>query len=136
MGRVRVAIVDPHAGTRLWLRARLGAIPDVEPVAESEGPFEALSLLDDYASAKVPVALLFLDLPGKPDDARALVELFCERDPLLRIITIARRPDPLAIEAALQAGACGCVSKDAAIEELAWAIAGALRGEVVLGRKI
>jgi DNA-binding NarL/FixJ family response regulator len=136
MGRVRVGVVDAHAGTRLWLRARLSAIPDVEPIAEAEGPFEAFSLLDDFAAAKVPVAVLFLDLPADPEDARALVELFCERDPLLRVITIARRPDPAAVQAALNAGACGCVSKDAAVEELAWAVAGALRGEVVLGRRI
>ena len=136
MGRVRLGIVDPHAGTRLWLRARLAAVPGVETVIEAEGPFEALSALEDFAAARVPIALLLLDLPSLPEDARALIELFCERDPLLRIITIARRPDPAAIEAALAAGASGCVSKDASVHELAWAVSGALRGEVVLGRRI
>jgi NarL family two-component system response regulator LiaR len=136
MGRVRVGIVEPHAGTRAWLRARIAAVERLAPIAEAEGPFEGLSMLDDFAAAGVPIAVLLLDLPADPEDARAIVELIAERYPELRVVTTARRPDPEAIRAALLAGASGCVSKDASTDELGWAVRGAARGDVVMGRRI
>jgi len=133
---VRVAIADPHAVVREGVRAMLAGTADLELVAEADGPDEALMRLDELDRSDAPADVLLIDLPPRADDAHAVARAVAARHPDLRVLTLASEADPEPALAALDAGAAGCVLKEAGTDELVWAVRAVAHGHVVLPARI
>ncbi len=77
------------------------------------------------------VAVVDAELPSLPG-VRIVRAVARERLPT-RVILLGAAPTPASVYAALADGAAGCLTKGASADELRQAVAGAARGDVVLG---
>jgi DNA-binding NarL/FixJ family response regulator len=114
---IHVMIVDDHVMVRDSLKIYLLIFNDIKVVAEANSGEQALSLC---TQAKPDVILLDMILPGidGPTTAQALRQL-C---PSAQVLILTSFPQRNLDQQALQAGAVGCLYKDAQPEELVAAI--------------
>jgi two-component system nitrate/nitrite response regulator NarL len=123
---VRVMIVDDHELLAESLRLAL-VNEGYDVVVPIPTPAEV------YASAQQAppdVVLLDLDLGKAGGDGSVLVEALCLGG--ARVVVVSGIPDRLRVAACLESGACGFVSKSAALEQLLEAVRAAAAGEVVM----
>ncbi|GAA2045947.1 response regulator transcription factor [Agromyces tropicus] len=128
---IRVAIADDHALFRRGVRAMLGAVDDLELVAEAEDGEEAIRV----AVTEAPdVLLLDIRMPRRTgiDAVRAIRT----RAPGVRIVMLTMVDDDDAVAAALRDGAVGFVLKGADPDELVRVVRAAARGELLLGASV
>jgi DNA-binding NarL/FixJ family response regulator len=127
MATIRVVIVDDHAVVREGTRQILERDPDLRVVGEAETAAEGVQL----AKRLTPdVVLLDLALPDK-NGIEALSELR-EAAPEARVIVLSAYDDDDYVVAAVEAGATGYLLKTVPGNELAAAIHGVRRGQVIL----
>ena len=125
---IRVLVADDHAGFRFGLRTLLGALPDVDVVAEAASGDEAVT----RTLAQQPdVVLMDLDMaPGGGIEATA--RLTAEA-PHVAVLVMSMSTDDASVLAALQAGARGYVVKGAPRAEVERALRTVADGGVVIG---
>lgn len=114
---IHVLVVDDHPVVRKGLAQIIGAEPSMKVVGEASNAGAVLDLLDKEI---VHVVCLDVNLPGKSG-----VELLPEikgRFPRLPVLILSQYPERQMAVRAIQAGAAGYLTKDAAPEELVNAI--------------
>jgi len=123
----RVFVSEDHPVYREGLVESIRERPELELVGESG---DGLQALDRIRELRPDLALLDLRLPGL-DGIGVLREL--ANEPLdTRVLLLSAYSDGALVYEALEAGAAGYISKDAAAEEIVAAINGAAAGETVL----
>lgn len=130
-GRVRVVVADGHPIYREGLVRAIKERWDLELVGEAADGRTALSVIKELGP---DVAVVDLGLPDL-DGAHVLRAAIRDGVPA-RMLVLAETVDSSVAYAALEAGAAGCLTKDADKLELCDAIAAAARGEIVLSREI
>jgi len=119
---IRLFIVDDHPLVRDGLRARLGAMPNLEIVGEAGSGAEALALLDTLRPD-----LMLVDVGMKDMNGIDLAALVLQRDqqpshPAPHIVMLSMYDNPEYVQKAMQVGARGYVLKDAPAAEIVAAI--------------
>ena len=114
----RVIICDPPTPARRVLAQRVRAVPDVDLVATLDDPVALTAAVVDLAPE-----LVLLASQGLSADATDTVHLLRDRAPGLRVVLLTMGTDPEAVLAGIQEGAVGYLARDAAVPEVAAALA-------------
>ncbi|MDQ0033347.1 DNA-binding NarL/FixJ family response regulator [Variovorax boronicumulans] len=119
---IRLFLVDDHPLVRDGLRARLGAMPNLEIVGEAGSGAEALALIDT-----VRCDLMLVDVGMKDMNGIDLAALVLQRHqqpshPAPHIVMLSMYDNPEYVQKAMQVGARGYVLKDAPAAEIVAAI--------------
>ncbi len=122
----RLLIVDDHAIVRTGVRRLLAASTDIECLDANTGE-EAIALV---AGEPIQLAVVDLNLPGL--GGVELIRCLVRERPALRVLVFTTHTEQIYVARALEAGASGYVSKNAAPEELARAIHALLRGRTYI----
>jgi len=128
---IRILVADDQPLVRAGIVATIDAQDDMEVVGEAEDGNSAI----DSASRLAPdVVVMDIRMPGVDgiEATRAVRE--CDPDRRVLILTTFDADDH--VYAALRAGACGFLVKDAPVEELVAAVRAAARGDAVLSPAI
>jgi DNA-binding NarL/FixJ family response regulator len=121
---IRVLLADDHSLVRAGIRSLLGAMLEVEVVAEASSGEEALELA---ARARPDVVLMDIAMKGMTGlEAAAMLR---ERLPEVRVVILSMHSGEEYVLQALRAGAAGYLLKDAATGELELALRSVMRGE-------
>ena len=123
---IRVMLVDDHTLVRAGLRALIAAAPDVVLVGESGGGIEAVALAP---SLEPDVVVMDLDMPAG-DGIAATRGLLAGPGRRPRVLILTMHGEEARLHQAMDAGASGFLTKDAADHELVAAIRAVARGEV------
>ncbi len=126
----QVLVVDDHAIVRSGLRRLLAAKPDLQ-LSEAESGEEAL---DQVRGTAFQLLILDLNLPGL--GGLELLRRLLKADPSLPVLVFSLHTEAIYATRAIQAGARGFISKNAAPEELLAAIETALAGGTAIERDI
>ncbi|HTV92963.1 MAG TPA: response regulator transcription factor [Verrucomicrobiae bacterium] len=121
---IRLLVVDDHPVVRDGVALLATSTRHIELVGYAPNGKAALELAE---SAAPDVILCDLRLPDML--APELIALLRRCVPNARIVIFTAYPDHPAVCAALEAGACGIVAKDAARTDLSAVIIGAMQGE-------
>jgi DNA-binding NarL/FixJ family response regulator len=126
-GPIRVLLADQHALFREAVRAIFDAEPDLLVVAEAGTGFQAV---EEAGRREPDVAILHAGLEAC--DAIQAIGLLRERVPGCRMLILAGGEDQGTLEAAVEAGARGFLTKRAPLVELLEATRSLSRGETVI----
>jgi DNA-binding NarL/FixJ family response regulator len=126
----RILVVDDHAIVRAGIRRLLAAVPDIE-LLEAETGEDALALISGPA-----VRLVILDLNLPKLGGLELLNRILKARPKLPVLVFSMHAEPIYVARALQAGARGYVSKNAAPDELLKAIRAVLDGQSYIEAEI
>jgi DNA-binding NarL/FixJ family response regulator len=124
---LRVVVADDQASVREGLVLLLGLIPDIEVVASAADGQQAFDLVAEHQ----PDAIL-LDLHMPVSDGIETTRKLTEQHPGVSIVVLTTYADDASILAALGAGACSYLTKDADRAEIASALRSAVSGLSVL----
>jgi DNA-binding NarL/FixJ family response regulator len=124
---IRVLIADDHPIVRQGLGLVISVQPDMVLVGEATNGLEAVEL----AGRQQPDVVV-LDLLMPLLDGNAAIPQMLRLHPHMRILVLTSLANDERLLAALQAGATGCMVKDAAPSELLQAIRSVARGERAL----
>jgi two-component system nitrate/nitrite response regulator NarL len=127
VGCVSVFVADDHPLYREGVVRALGARDNFEVLGESGDGQESLVQI---AELRPDVAILDLRLPGR--DGIEIVEALAGAGVPTRAILLSAVSDSAIVYRAMQAGACGYLSKDADRETICDAVAAVAAGETVL----
>jgi DNA-binding NarL/FixJ family response regulator len=127
----RIVLADDHQLMRAGLRVLLDAMPDIEVVGEAGDGFEALHLV---ARFEPDVALLDIAMPGMT--GLAVLREVRAKHPKTRVLLLSMYDSRDYVTEAIRSGAAGYLIKDAAVDELARALAAVARGETYLSPSI
>jgi DNA-binding NarL/FixJ family response regulator len=122
--RIRALVVDDHDLFRTGLSSMLAASGGVEVVAQASGGRMGVRLARELKPEVILMDLRMPDLDGV-DAIKAIVE----HDPTARVIVLTVASDETNVAAAVVAGACGYLLKDAPIDDVVVAVKAAARGE-------
>ncbi len=125
--KIRVLVADDHAMVRSGLCAFLGAIPDMDCVAEAAGGDEAIRMCSEI---NPDVVLMDLVMPGT--DGATAIRAIRSCCPGVRLIALTSFAEEDLVTKALQAGATGYLLKNVGAAELAEAIREANAGRPAL----
>ncbi|MFC1963271.1 response regulator [Chloroflexota bacterium] len=127
MSKIRVLVVDDHTIVRDGISALLSLASDIEVVGEASNGREALEKVKQLAP---DIVLMDIAMPIM----RGLEATFQihKEFPRTKVITLTQYSDKEAVFAAIEAGACGFISKTAASSELTSAIRAVYGGESYL----
>jgi two-component system, NarL family, response regulator len=120
---ISILIIDDHPVVRHGLRAALEREPDMAIIGAAAGLEDAIDLNPTSLSAAVPapdVVLLDLMLPGVA--AEQAVTQIRRAHPVAHILLLSTDEAGDDLCRALEAGAAGCVPRDAELDQLAEAI--------------
>jgi DNA-binding NarL/FixJ family response regulator len=121
---IRILVVDDHEGVRSGLRALLSTCTDFEVVGEAEDGLSGVAL----ACARRPdLVLMDLSMP-LVDGAHATRRLLAKDRGTRVLVLTAGFSDRASVPDAIDAGALGCVLKDAEPAEIFGAIRAAAAG--------
>jgi DNA-binding NarL/FixJ family response regulator len=121
---IRVLLADDHSLVRAGIRSLLGAMADVQVVAEASSGEEALELA---AREQPDVVLMDIAMKGITGlDAAARMR---DQHPGVRVVILSMHSGEEYVLQALRAGAAGYLLKDAATGELELALRSVMRGE-------
>jgi DNA-binding NarL/FixJ family response regulator len=129
---IRVFIVDDHLVVRRGLASFLEALSDIELVGEAADGVVSLSELAMLAARDALPDVILMDLVMPKMDGVTAVGKIIARYPRIKVVAMTSFSEPERVHAALAAGACGYVLKDADADEVAAAIHAAHAGEVHL----
>jgi DNA-binding NarL/FixJ family response regulator len=116
-------IVDDHDLFRTGLGSLLVADPGLDVVAQASGGRMAVRLARELRPDVILMDMSMPDLDG--DEATRQI---VEDEPQARVVMLTVASDETAVAAAVRAGACGYLIKDAPIEEVAAAVRAAATG--------
>lgn len=128
---LRVLLADDHNLVRAGLRALLESLPGVEVVAEARDGDEAVRLACQLAPS---IALLDIAMPQK-SGLVALREIRISA-PTTKVVLLSMYDNHEYVTEAIQSGAAGYLIKDAAVNELALALAAVERGDIYLSPSV
>jgi DNA-binding NarL/FixJ family response regulator len=137
-GAIRVLVVDDHDLFRAGLSSLLNAQAGIEVVAQASGGRMGVRLADELQPDVVLMDVRMPDIEG-PEATREILE----RHPSIRVVALTVVSDEADVAAVVEAGACGFLAKDTAIDGVVLAVRAAANGvawlsprvaEVVLGR--
>jgi DNA-binding NarL/FixJ family response regulator len=137
-GRIRLLVVDDHDLFRTGLASLLTSEADIDVVGQASGGRAGVRLAGELQPDVVLMDIRMPDLAG-PDATRAILA----RHPATRVVVLTVATDDADVAAAIEAGACGFLAKDTAIDGVAVAVRAASQGaawlspraaEVVLSR--
>jgi two-component system, NarL family, invasion response regulator UvrY len=114
---IKVFIVDDHEIMRTGLKKILSDEPDIKVVGEEENGTELLKAIN---TIECDIMLLDLNIPGR--NGIELIEEIKRKKSNLKILVLSIYPENNSALPALNAGAAGYLSKDAALYELVNAI--------------
>ena len=120
---IRVLVVDDHDLFRTGLATMLGSQPDIEVVAQASGGRMGVRLAGELRPDVVLMDLRMPDLEG-PEATREILELA----PETAVVALTVLSEEAAVAAALEAGACGFLSKDTPIDDVAVAVRASAQG--------
>lgn len=124
---LRIVVADDQASVREGLVLLLGLLPDIEVVASAADGRQAIDLVAQHQ----PDAIL-LDLHMPVIDGIETTRQLTELHPAVAIVVLTTYADDTSILAALTAGACSYLTKDADRVEIASALRSAASGLSVL----
>ena len=120
---MRVLVVDDHDLFRTGLARLLALQPDIEVVAQASGGQMGVRLAEELHPDVVLMDLRMPDLDGS-----AATRAILESQPSARIVALSVSVAEVDVAAAMQAGACGFLVKDAPIDEVVVAVRAAAQG--------
>ncbi len=126
----KILVVDDHAIVRSGIRRLLASMPDLQ-LSEAATGEEAL---DQVRGTPFQLLILDLNLPGL--GGLELLRRLLKADPRLPVLVFSLHTEGIYATRAMQAGARGFVSKNAAPEELLAAIESVLAGGTAIERDI
>ena len=121
---IRVLLADDHSLVRAGIRSLLGAMAEVEVIAEAASGEEALEL-----AARVKPDVVLMDIAMKGITGLEAAARLRERHPAIRVVILSMHSGEEYVLQALRAGAAGYLLKDAATGELELALRSVMRGE-------
>jgi DNA-binding NarL/FixJ family response regulator len=121
---IRVLLADDHALVRAGMRSLLGAMANVEVIAEAASGEEALQFVEREQPDVVLMDIAMKGMTGLEAAARVR-----ERHPGVRVVILSMHSGEEYVLQALRAGAVGYLLKDAATGELELALRSVMRGE-------
>jgi DNA-binding NarL/FixJ family response regulator len=124
--RLRLLIAEDHPLFRKGLRTMLGALPDVELVAEAENGRAAVDLAIEHLPDVILMDLQMPDLSGIAATREILAA-----SPTTKILVVTLFEDDDSVFLALRAGARGYVLKDTDEDEMIRAIRAVANGEAI-----
>ena len=127
---MRVLVVDDHDLFRAGLARLLALQPDIEVVAQASGGHMGVRLAEELQPDVVLMDLRMPDLDGS-EATRAILE----RQPSARVVALSVSVEEVDVAAAMQAGACGFLVKDAPIDEVVVAVRAAAQGATWLSSR-
>jgi DNA-binding NarL/FixJ family response regulator len=121
----RVVLVDDHAIVRSGLRAVLGAAPEIEIVGEAANGRDAVALL-----ANTQADVVVMDISMADGDGITATRAIVQRDGPVgpRVLVLTMHAEEAYLEAVLDAGASGYLTKGTADRELVDAVRSVARG--------
>jgi DNA-binding NarL/FixJ family response regulator len=128
--KIRVLLVDDHAGMRDALRTFINLQPDLAVVAEADGH----SALDVFARTTPDVVLMDGSMPGK--NGIELTHELGQLQPAVKVIGLTLYESSTYLEDMIAAGAKGYVSKTAAPTNVAEAIRAVAAGGTYFDKNI
>lgn len=130
---IRILLIDGHPIPRTGLRLLLDAEPDLRVVGEFADGEAALAFLAE-AATPVDVVLTEVALPGL--DGLALIRRARALPSPPRCLLLTLHADDAALLGLIDAGADGCLLKDATLPALLAAIRAVARGEAAISPQI
>ena len=127
---MKILIVDDHPIVRAGLKRLLAGEGKTE-LREAESGKEALAVFREF---KPDIVILDLNLPGV--GGLEIIRRLALEETAARIIVLSMHDDPLYAMRALQAGASGYVSKNAAPTQILEAIARVFEGGTFVGHEL
>jgi DNA-binding NarL/FixJ family response regulator len=124
---IRVLLADDHTLVRAALRALLECTPDIRVVGEADDGREALTLL-----ARLHPDVVLMDMAMAGVDGMEATRRASREHRRVRVLVVSMHMTEEYVVQALQAGAAGYLSKDAAAKELEQAIRTVVKGETYL----
>ncbi|HWF72788.1 MAG TPA: response regulator transcription factor [Solirubrobacteraceae bacterium] len=124
---IRALIVDDHDLFRTGLSSLLAATEGIDVVAQAPGGKMGVRLAREL---KPDVILMDLRMPDL--DGLDAIQEIVEHEPAARIIALTVGSDEGDVAAAVVAGACGYLVKDAPLDDVVIAVRAAARGEAWL----
>ena len=131
MTTLTVLIADDHAVMRQGLRALLAGAPDIEIVGEAATGREAVDLAATLRPQAVVMDIAMPELNGLEATLR-----ISEKWPETRIIVLSMYSDAEYLFRAFQAGACGYLLKESAVDEIIAALRAVCSGRRYVGSGI
>jgi NarL family two-component system response regulator LiaR len=119
---IRVVLADDNSSMRAGLATFFTVYDDLDLVGEASNGQEALDLC-----AQVQPDVVLMDILMPVVDGIEAIQVIRRRYPAVRVVVLTSTPDDELIEAALKAGAVGCVLKTASIDSLAEALRDAVQ---------
>lgn len=121
--KIRVLVVDDHDLFRAGLASVLSSNPDTEVLAQASGGRSAIRLARELRPDVVLMDLRMPDLDGP-----AAMHAILQHNPSIHVLALTVASDESEIAAAVVAGACGYLLKDAPIDDVVQAVRAAARG--------
>src|SRR5215831_501843 len=129
--KIRVLLVDDHAGMRDALRAFIDSEPDLTVIAEADGGHSALH---EFTRTMPDVVLMDGSMPGK--NGIQITRELRQAQPAVRIIGLTLYESSTYLEDMIAAGAKGYVSKTGAPTNVADAIRAVAAGKTYFDENI
>lgn len=127
----RVVVVEDHPLYRGAVVSLVDGLPGFEVVADHA---DAESALASVADDRPDLVVLDLALPGI--DGITALGRFAALDPPPRVLVLTMSEDPAVLAGAVRAGAHGYVVKGSEPDDIARALQGVARGQVVFGEQV
>lgn len=124
---IRLVIADDHGVLRAGLRALLNAEPDMQVVGEAASGREALRLV-----AELTPDILLLDINMPDPGGLEVLQQLQTTAPAPRVLILTFYEDEALLRQAIEAGACGYITKRAIESELIDAVRAVQRGELYI----
>lgn len=131
MSRIRVLLADDHTLVRAGIKSLLGEIATVDVVAEAGSGQQAVELAATLNPDIVLMDVSMQDLGGL-DAAEAILK----KSPSTRVIMLSMYDAEEYVTRAFRVGASGYVLKDAAPEELEFALRAVIGGETYMSPRV
>jgi DNA-binding NarL/FixJ family response regulator len=127
MGKIRVLVVDDHTIVRDGISALLALAPDIEVVGESANGKDALE-----AVHKLTPDVVLMDIAMPVMGGLEATRRICREFPRIKVIALTQYDDREYVLPAIEAGASGFISKNAASSDLTTGIRSVYRGDSFL----
>ena len=128
---IKLLIADDHPVVRDGLSSMFARDPEFEVLGEAADGAEAVRLVQ---ALKPDVVLMDLRMPGM-DGVTAITEL-ARRRMVVRVLVLTTYDTDSHVLPAIEAGATGCLLKDAPCDELLRAVLAAAQGDAVLSPSV
>lgn len=131
MRKIKVLVVDDHPIVRDGVCSLLGLTPDIEVVGEAANGAGALE-----AVRKLMPDVVLMDTQMPIMSGLEATRRICKEFPGIRVLAFTQYDDKEYVFPVIESGACGFISKTAAVAELALAIRSCYHGDSFLSPSV